>query len=154
VAARQVLGCLLRGRITSETLFLEHRMKAAFVLCDVEYPFAGFVCVQFLHNQGPTLCFPKSGRKSIYGAAMMTRAKGFRRGQVVKLHDSEKYGAGNAYPLPDGWHDGQSVTVIDFDRGWATVQDEAGRQVQVFLTNIDAGWEEFADGKWRERGDA
>jgi len=33
---------------------------------------------------------------------MQIRAKGFRIGYTVKLDDSEKYGCGNAYPLPDG----------------------------------------------------
>lgn len=84
---------------------------------------------------------------------MMIQAKGFRIGQQVKLHDMEKSGAGNAYPLPTGWIDGQAVTVIAFDRGWATVRDEAGKQAEVFIVNINAGWlEKGSDGKWRERG--
>jgi hypothetical protein len=83
--------------------------------------------------------------------AMMIRAKGFRIGQVVKLHDPETYGSGNAYPLPTGWNDGQPVTVVAFDHGWATVQDEAGRQTEVFLTNIDAGQQQFVNGKWQGR---
>jgi hypothetical protein len=45
---------------------------------------------------------------------MMIRQKGFRIGDKVKLHDSEKFGAGNAYALPDGWHDGQPVTCHGF----------------------------------------
>ena len=82
---------------------------------------------------------------------MMIRRNKFRIGQTVKLDDSETGGAGNAYPLPDGWHHGQAVTVLAFDRGWATVRDEAGRETEVFLINLDTGWEELADGKWRER---
>jgi hypothetical protein len=74
--------------------------------------------------------------------AMMIRQKGFRIGDTVKLHDLEKFGSGNAYPLPDGWHDGQAVTVLAFDRGWATVRDEAGRETEVYLVNLDTGWEE------------
>jgi hypothetical protein len=35
----------------------------------------------------------------------MIRAKGFRIGQRVKLHDMETTGGGNAYPLPPGWTD-------------------------------------------------
>jgi hypothetical protein len=82
---------------------------------------------------------------------MMIRKKGFRMGQTVKLRDSGEHGAGNAYPLPDGWHDGDQVTILAFDHGWATVQDAAGRQTQVFLVNLDTGWQEQTNGKWRER---
>lgn len=85
-------------------------------------------------------------------AAMTIRQKGFRIGDKVKLRDSEKSGNGNAYPLPVGWHVGQVVTVLAFDRGWATVRDEAGRETEVFLVNLDTGWEEeYAPEKWRER---
>ena len=83
---------------------------------------------------------------------MMIRQKGFRIGDKVKLHDSEKHGNGNAYPLPPGWTDGQPVTILDFDLGWAVVRDEAGREAEVYLVNLDTGWEEeYAPGKWRER---
>lgn len=82
---------------------------------------------------------------------MMTQAKGFRIGQLVKLHDMEKSGAGNAYPLPPGWTDGQPVKVVAFDHGWVTVEGEAGKRADVFIACIDAGWMEMVDGKWRER---
>ena len=70
---------------------------------------------------------------------------------MVKLRDPGRHGAGNAYSLPDGWNDGQVVTVIDFDHGWVTDRDGNGRETQVFMTRIDSGWEEFTGGKWRER---
>jgi hypothetical protein len=82
---------------------------------------------------------------------IMIRKKGFRIGQTVKLRDPEKYGAGNAYPLPDGWHDGDQVRILAFDHGWATVKHSTGRQAEVFLINLDSGWEEFSGGTWRER---
>jgi hypothetical protein len=83
---------------------------------------------------------------------MMIRQKGFRIDDKVRLRDPENYGSGNAYPLPDGWHDGQAVTVLSFDRGWAVVRDEAGRETEVYLINLDTGWEEeYALGKWRDR---
>jgi hypothetical protein len=80
---------------------------------------------------------------------MMIRAKGFRIGSVVRLHDMEQSGGGNAYPLPPGWQDRQVVTVTGFDHGWATVRDDAGRETQVFIACIDSGWEECVNGKWR-----
>jgi len=82
----------------------------------------------------------------------MIRQKGFRIGDKVPLRDSEKCGNSNAYPLKPGWHNGQPVTILTFDCGWATVRDEAGRETEVFLVNLDTGWEEeYAPGKWRER---
>ena len=80
---------------------------------------------------------------------MMIRKRLFRIGQRVKIHDSGKDG-GNAYPLPPGWHDGEEVTVIGFDHGYARVLGE-GKETTVFIVNIDCGWEEWVDGKWRER---
>jgi hypothetical protein len=83
---------------------------------------------------------------------MMIQQRGFRIGQKVKLHDMEKYGSGNAYPLPPGWTDGEEVTVTAFDHGWVTVTGDGGKQTQVFIVNIDSGWdEEYAPGKWRVR---
>jgi hypothetical protein len=83
---------------------------------------------------------------------MMIRQRGFRIGQRVKLHDPEKYGSGNAYPLPLGWQDGEEVTVTAFANGWVTVAGDGGKQAEVFIVNIDGGWdEEYAPGKWRER---
>jgi hypothetical protein len=78
---------------------------------------------------------------------LATRHKADRRsdcprpltGRTVKIHDSALHGGGNAYPLPDGLTDGQPVTVVAFDHGYATVKDETGKEWQVFLTNIDSG---------------
>jgi hypothetical protein len=56
----------------------------------------------------------------------------------VKLRDPEKYGSGNAYPLPPGWCDGEELTIIHFDHGWATVLGQ-GKEAQVFIANIDTG---------------
>jgi hypothetical protein len=82
---------------------------------------------------------------------MMIRQRGFRIGQRVRLHDPEKYGSGNAYPLPPGWSDGEEVTVLGLDHGWVRVLGE-GKETSVFIANIDCGWdEEYAPGKWRER---
>jgi hypothetical protein len=46
-------------------------------------------------------------------------------------------GAGDAYPLPDGLKDGESVTVLNFDHGFLTVRDQANKEWRVYLTNID-----------------
>jgi hypothetical protein len=82
---------------------------------------------------------------------MMIRQRGFRIGQRVRLHDPEKYGSGNAYPLPSGWSDGEEVTVVGFDHGWVRVLGQ-GKEATVFIVNIDCGWdEEYAPGKWRAR---
>ena len=60
-------------------------------------------------------------------------------------------GAGNAYPLPPGWHHGEEVTVIGFDHGYVRVLGK-GRETTVFIVNINSGWDEqYAPGKWRER---
>lgn len=83
---------------------------------------------------------------------MLIRAKGFEVGDQVTLHDPETFGSGNAYPLPPGWMDGQRVTVIAFDRGWARVRDEAGRETEVFLIHLDTGWEEQVNGRWLPKG--
>ena len=81
----------------------------------------------------------------------MIRQRSFRIGQRVKLHDSTVEG-GNAYPLPPGWSHGEEVTVTAFDHGWATVTGEGGKQAEVFIVNIECGWDEqYAPGKWRER---
>jgi hypothetical protein len=105
-------------------------------------------------NERSQHCFFGTCAAQLYmclAPVMMIRKKGFRIGQTVKLHDPEKYGAGNAYPLPDGWHDGHQVTILAFDHGWATVQDANGRQTQVFLINLDTGWEHFVAGTWIAR---
>ena len=67
----------------------------------------------------------------------------------MKLHDSTIEG-GNAYPLPPGWHHGDEVTVIGFDHGYVRVLGD-GKETTVFIVNIDSGWDEWVDGKWRER---
>ena len=82
---------------------------------------------------------------------MMVRQRRFQPGQRVKLHDLRTEGAGNAYPLPLGWSHGEEVTVTAFDHGWATVTGDGGKQAEVFIVNIECGWEEWVDGKWRER---
>jgi len=41
--------------------------------------------------------------------------------------------------LPDGWHDAQIVSVMAFDRRWAAVRDEAGRETEIFIANIESG---------------
>jgi hypothetical protein len=43
------------------------------------------------------------------------------------------------------------VTVTAFNNGWATVKGEGGKQAEVFIVNIECGWDEWVDGKWRER---
>ena len=70
-------------------------------------------------------------------------------GQGVKLHDSTIEG-GNAYPLPPGWHDGQEVTVVGFDHGYVRVLGD-GKETTVFVVNIDSGWDEWMDWKWKDR---
>ena len=71
----------------------------------------------------------------------------FRIGQRVKLHDSSVGGGGNAYPLPPGW---SHVTVIGFDTGYVRVLGD-GKETTVFIVNINSGWDEWVEGKWRER---
>ena len=83
---------------------------------------------------------------------MMIRQRSFPIGQRVKLHDLSTEGAGNAYPLPPGWHHGEEVTVIGFDHGYVRVLGD-GKETTVFIVNIDSGWDQFVDGKWRERYD-
>jgi len=56
----------------------------------------------------------------------------------VQLHDSSTEGAGNAYPLPPGWSDGEEVTVIGFDHGYVRVLGD-GKEATVFIVNIDFG---------------
>ena len=80
---------------------------------------------------------------------MIIRQRRFRIGQRVKLHDSTIEG-GNAYPLPPGWSHGEEVTVIGFDTGYVRVLGD-GKETTVFIVNIDSGWDEWVDGKWRER---
>ena len=80
----------------------------------------------------------------------MIQQRRFRLGQRVKLHDLSTEGAGNAYPLPPGWSHGEEVTVIGFDHGYVRVLGD-GKEMTVFIVNIDAGWDEWLDGKWRER---
>lgn len=58
---------------------------------------------------------------------MMIRQRRFRLGQRVNLHDISKT-VGSPHPLPPGWSDGTA-----------------------FIVNIDSGWDEWVDGKWRER---
>ena len=81
---------------------------------------------------------------------MMIRQRRFRLGQRVKLHDLSTEGAGNVYPLPSGWRDGEEVTVIGFDHGYVRVLGD-GKETTVFIVNIDSGWDEWVEGKWRER---
>ena len=81
---------------------------------------------------------------------MMIRQRRFRLGQRVKLHDLSTEGAGNAYPLPPGWSHGEEVTVVGFGHGYVRVLGD-GKEMTVFIVNIDAGWDEWLDGKWRER---
>jgi hypothetical protein len=69
--------------------------------------------------------------KPDYGQALV--------GKAVTIRDSALHGAGNAYPLPDGLTDGQAVTVLCFDRGYFKVKDAAGREWQVYTTNVDRG---------------
>jgi hypothetical protein len=59
-------------------------------------------------------------------------------GKTAKIRDSALHGAGNAYPLPDGLKDGQSVTVLAFDHGFLTIRDEAGQEWRVYVTNIES----------------
>jgi hypothetical protein len=80
----------------------------------------------------------------------MIRQRRFRLGQRVKLHDLSTEGAGNAYPLPPGWSHGEEVTVIGFDHGYVRVLGD-GKESTVFIVNIDSGWDEWVDGKWRGR---
>ena len=80
---------------------------------------------------------------------MRIRQRRFRIGQRVKLHDSTIEG-GNAYPLPPGWSHGEEVTVIGVDTGYVRVLGD-GKETTVFIVNIDSGWDEWVDGKWRER---
>ena len=83
---------------------------------------------------------------------MTIRQRGFRIGQKVTLRDPAQHDCGNAYPLPPGWSDGEEVTLTAFDRGWAKVTGDGGKQTEVYIVNIDCGWdEEYEPGKWRER---
>jgi hypothetical protein len=52
--------------------------------------------------------------------------------------------------LPPGWSHGEEVTVIGFDHGYVRVLGD-GKETTVFIVNIDCGWGEWVDGKWRER---
>jgi hypothetical protein len=69
-----------------------------------------------------------SNTKPNYGQALV--------GRTATIRDSALHGAGNAYPLPDGLKDGQSVTVLAFDHGFLTIRDEAGQEWRVYVTNI------------------
>ena len=42
------------------------------------------------------------------------------------------------------------LTVIGFDHGYVRVLGD-GKETTVFIVNIDSGWDEWVDGKWRER---
>ena len=43
---------------------------------------------------------------------------------------------------------GEEVTVIGFDHGYVRVLGN-GKETTVFIVNIDSGWDEFVDGKWK-----
>ena len=49
-----------------------------------------------------------------------------------------------------GWSHGGEVTLIGFDHGYVSVVGD-GKETTVFIVNIDSGWDEWVDGKWRER---
>src|SRR6185436_10709972 len=60
-------------------------------------------------------------------------------GRTVTILDPALHGSGNAYPLPPGLQDGQTVTVLAFDHGYFNVRDAGGNEWQVYLVNIDSG---------------
>jgi hypothetical protein len=60
-------------------------------------------------------------------------------GRTVTIRDSALHGTGNAYPLPAGLQDGQTVTVLAFDHGYFHLRDANGNEWRVYLVNIDSG---------------
>ena len=73
---------------------------------------------------------------------MECRPKSYRVGDRVGLSDTQ------AYPLPMGLTDGQSVTIFRIEAPRVFVRDDEGLDWDLFLTNIDSGMEYLLNGRW------
>jgi len=76
-----------------------------------------------------------------------------RRQKLARPGDTFPVFHCQSYPLPPGLEPGTAVKLVNFDRGFWTVEAKGKRFENVFVSSVKAGWLYELRGRWLDEKD-